>query len=96
MSRVNHGQVTVTSTAAPLTTDTGINTSTLLIKAARSNSTDIYVGTSGVTTSTGFPLAAGEELRVVFSDRQGETADVKPSQFYVVGSSGTVAWIAQR
>lgn len=34
----------------------------VIVKALAANTVDVYVGGSGVTTSNGFPLAAGEAI----------------------------------
>ena len=47
-------------TAAALPTQTLTNG--VVVKALKSNAGTVYIGASGVTTSTGYPLVAGEAI----------------------------------
>lgn len=57
---VNVGQQTVNTSAVQISTSSVIPTNGILIRALSTNSASIFVGDSGVTTSTGFELVAGE------------------------------------
>jgi len=53
------------------------------VLALSTNSATVYVGNSGVTTSNGFPLAAGAGIQLAIDNL---------SKVYIVGS-GSVRWI---
>lgn len=80
---VNTGQQSVTGTAAAVS---GPGAGTICIKALAGNSINVYVGNSGVTTSTGMELAAGNAYCA-------PTANA--NNFYVVASTtgASVSWI---
>ena len=59
-SSISSGQATVGTVAVQLTSI--VLKQGVIIKAANSNSGTIYLGTSGVTTSAGFELGAGESV----------------------------------
>lgn len=59
-SSISSGQATVGTVAVQLTSI--VLKQGVIIKAANSNSGTIYLGTSGVTASTGFELGAGESV----------------------------------
>jgi len=90
---VRTGQVAVTATAAPLTSD-DFPAETVIVKAFPDNTGSVYIGTSDVTTSTGYPLSPGEEFQ--FSPALGNlNRTPKPKDVYVIGSNGdNAAWIA--
>lgn len=79
---VSSAQVTVTTTAQELSQNEadGDGHATLLL--SNNGSVDLYVGPSGVTTGTGFKVAAGASLSV----------DLSPGErlFGVTGSSSSV------
>lgn len=50
------------------------------VKALAANTGTVYLGASGVTSSTGYPLAAGESVYVPFDD---------PSRMFCVGSAAS-------
>ena len=50
------------------------------VRAATANTLVVYVGPSSVTTDTGYPLPAGEELCIPIED---------PSKVYVVATPGS-------
>ena len=50
------------------------------VRAATANTLTIYVGPRGVSTSTGYPLPAGEELAIPIED---------PSKVYIVATPGS-------
>ena len=80
------GQQAVTATA---TVVSGISYGTVCIKALSTNSISVFVGGSGVTTSTGFELTA---TQVPYC------ATVNKLPFYVVASTtgASVSWIENR
>lgn len=60
-----HGRKTVTTAGtAVLLIDNSTKTDAIIIKALISNVGDIYVGTSGVSSSTGFPISPGEGITI--------------------------------
>ena len=72
------GQAAIGTTAARLQTLKTRAYKGITIQASASNSGTIYVGTSAVTTASGFPLAAGASVKIEASD---------PSQVYSVASA---------
>lgn len=84
---VSHGAKTVTTSASALSSSTDRLVNGLTIKSVVGNAGVIYVGITGVTTSTGYPLAAGESVHV------GAT---NPAEIFVIGSAGSqdARWIA--
>jgi len=73
-------QITATVTAAALGSQALQNGVT--IQALSTNSEIVYVGPAGVTSATGYPLAAGQAIAY-------NVANI--SSVYIVGT-GTVAW----
>lgn len=57
---VNVGQQTVNTTAVQISSSSTVPTNGILIKALSTNGASIFVGGSGVTTSNGYELVAGE------------------------------------
>lgn len=57
---VNVGQKTVNTTAVQISNTSTVPTNGIIIRALSTNGASIFVGGSGVTTSTGFELVAGE------------------------------------
>jgi len=76
------GKSSIGGTAVQLTSSTVDCRRGILVKAAGANTAKIYVGESGVTSSTGFELAAGEQVVLPV---------LTPSEVYVVGASGSQA-----
>ena len=54
-------QITISATAQALTAGDE-SAETLIIKAHATNDEPVYVGASGVATSTGYPVYPGEEF----------------------------------
>lgn len=59
---VNVGQQTVSTTAVQVSSTSTAPTNGIIIRALAANAANIYVGGSGVTTSTGYELAPGESV----------------------------------
>lgn len=59
---VNVGQQTVSTSAVQVSSSSTIPTNGIIIKALSTNSAPIFVGGSGVTTSNGYELVAGESI----------------------------------
>lgn len=59
---VNVGQQTVNTTAVQLNASATTPTNGIIVRALSTNSASIFVGGSGVTTSTGYELVAGESI----------------------------------
>jgi hypothetical protein len=57
---ITAGQVAVTSTATAL--PSFAYTNGIVITASASNTAPVYVGSSGVTAATGYPLEAGQSI----------------------------------
>jgi hypothetical protein len=57
------------------------------VKADAGNAGVVYVGKAGVSASNGYPLAAGEDVKIPVDD---------PSKIYVIGSQADqgVKWLA--
>lgn len=92
-----HGQNTsVTGSAAALAASTLVKTG-VCIKALPGNSQVVYVGLSNsVTSSTGFPLSAGESMsfdvswfRAAETATGGLAASGDLANVYVIAASGT-------
>jgi hypothetical protein len=64
---------------AVTTTPTILATQGVIVKALSTNTVTVYVGGSGVTTS-GFPLAAGEDVMLPVRD---------PADIYVISGSSS-------
>lgn len=78
--------VAVTNTALQITTTATQASNGVVVHALGGNSTTIVVGTSGVTTSTGLVLAAGDAVTIGATD---------VSTIYINGTSGDgVSWLA--
>jgi hypothetical protein len=94
---IPHGQAAVTTIAAALSANvTQIGRDSLIIKAHAGNSGSVYIGETGVTTSTGYPLAPGEEIAMV-SSVHPRRETFKPADVYVVGTNGDrVAWMGRQ
>lgn len=83
MSVSNNAQ-TVTASAVKLN-GTG-SCKSVAIYATSGNAGTVYVGDSAVTTSTGFPVAAGGAIAI-------DTDDV--NSVYIIGTANdTIRWIA--
>ncbi len=69
-SIIRNGQINVTTagTAVALTTSTPVKA--VVIQALPSNSGIIYVGDSSVSSSTGYPLEAGQSIGLAIDDLQ--------------------------
>ena len=80
------GQVSVDTTAVQLTTTSTPLNFGIVVKADGGNTGTVYVGTSGVDTSTGYPLTAGEGIAFEIDDA---------SKVYVVADSSgqKVYWL---
>ena len=59
---VNVGQKTVNTTATQLSATSTVPTNGIIVKALSTNGASIFVGGSGVTTSTGYELVPGESV----------------------------------
>lgn len=59
---VNVGQKTVSTTAVQVSATSTVPTNGIIIRALSTNAASIFVGGSGVTTSTGYELVAGESV----------------------------------
>lgn len=57
--KVKHEVLTISASAQAVSAQ---GVSGAMLKAASTNSGTVYLGDSSVTTSTGFPLAAGESI----------------------------------
>jgi len=83
----SHGQVDVGTSAVQLTTSATPCKFGVVVKADDDNSGNVYVGGSGVTTSNGFRLGAGQGISLEIDDA---------SKIYVIADSSgqKVHWIA--
>ena len=91
------GQVVVTGSAQPLSA-TATETFAYVIKAPASNVNPVFIGNSGVTTSTGYQLDPGDELAYERLNQAGQPIykyDV--SDWYVIGTPSAgdkCVWLA--
>ena len=74
------GQQTVTTSAVALPSQALANG--VVITAATANTGTVYVGPSGVTSSTGYPLAAGQSISYALANL---------SSIYIIGTNTTDA-----
>lgn len=81
------GQQDVTDEAATISGGDNLVSQELTIKADLGNTITVYIGPSGVTTSTGFALTPGQVVTV---------SAASPSQVYVIASDdgASVSWFA--
>lgn len=95
MTAFPHGQIAITTSAQRLTA-LQIECHAFTIKAATANAASVYIGALGVTTSTGYELAAGETFEYERNVSIGGTPyTLSPQDFYVIGSNGDhVSWLA--
>lgn len=91
--RFRYGQVAVGASALPLSESVG-DVEDLVLKALPANTTVVYVGDEDVTTNTGWPLSAGEEL-VIGPQLAQVGLPTRADEIYVIGTAGArVAWLA--
>jgi hypothetical protein len=85
LAGVNIGQTTSNTVAVQLTASSIVPTNGVLIEALKANISTVYIGGSGVTTSTGFELQAGQAMSL---------APTNINILYVIGSNNTdkVCW----
>ena len=96
MSTPLYGQAAAGATATALSA-TPINCAAFEIKAPASNANPVFLGDANVTTGTGHQLDPGEIFGYQRSSFNGQVRfELKPSDFYVVGSGGgdKVTWVA--
>ncbi len=81
---VNVGQQTSNTSAVQLSATSTVPTNGIVIEALIANAAVVYIGGSGVTTSTGFQLSPGQSL----------TLTCNLNTIYVIGSNATdkVCW----
>lgn len=72
-------QQTVTGAAAALASS-GSLVNGVIVKAGSTNANPVYVGPSGVTSSTGYRLNAGEAISYAVANASG---------VYIIGTAGT-------
>ena len=77
-STIYSGQQTLTTSAAALPSHALANG--VVITAETTNTGTVYVGPSGVTTSTGYPLVAGQSISYAINNL---------SSIYIIGTNGT-------
>jgi len=83
---VKSGQKTYTSGSAVAIATTDTLKNGLIIQALSTNTVSVFVGPSGVTTSTGFELQAGQATSIAIAD---------PSTVFIVASaSASICWIS--
>lgn len=83
----NGAKTGIGDTAVALTDSTDRPSNGVTIFALATNSAPVYVGKAGVTTSTGYPVAAGAASPII--------GCVSPSEIYLIAASGAqeVRWI---
>ena len=91
MTWLCQGQVEVSQSPQPLTTDRTPTRETLLLKALAANRDPVYIG----SVSAGYPLDPGEELPITPSGPT--TLNRRPWGIYVSGTVGDrIAWLSLR
>lgn len=91
------GQVAVTGTAQQLDSGNSASACTAFaIKAPKTNTGEVFVGTTGVTSSTGYALDPGESFIYERRNDNGYPRyQLQVSDFWAVGTSGdNVTWLA--
>ena len=85
-STQNIGQTTSKSTQVQLTASSLVPTNGVTVQALSANTAKIYVGLTGVTTSTGFELNPGQ---------QQQFSPANANLLYIIGSNNTdkVCWL---
>ena len=85
-STQNIGQTTSNSTQVQLTASSLVPTNGVTVQALSANTAKIYVGLTGVTTSTGFELNPGQ---------QQQFSPANANLLYIIGSNNTdkVCWL---
>jgi hypothetical protein len=86
-STINVGQTTAASTATQLTASSIPMTNGILVQGLSTNKASVFVGGSGVTTTTGFELQAGQAVPL---------APANANLIYVISTNNTdsVCWNA--
>lgn len=74
------GQYSVTTSAAAISSTSKLINVAVTIKSSNSNTSNIFVGTSGVVLSDGFELGPGEAITLPIDDVQ---------KVYAISSTGT-------
>lgn len=84
---INVGQQTSNTSAVQLSSTSTVPTNGIVVEALAGNSAVVYVGGSGVTTSTGFQLSAGQSISF--------TCNL--NTLYVIGSNNTdkICWTVE-
>lgn len=96
MSKFQTGQITLTTSAQALATASAVSrVRGFIVKAPITNVGRMWIGETGVTTTTGYPIEPGDEVEFVWSMELGKPKfDVYPSDVYVVGTAGDKAvWL---
>lgn len=88
-------QVTISASAQALTAGSE-SVETLIVKAHTSNTGTVFVGPSGTTILTGYPVYPGEEF--ILTPAHGGLAKVpRPNEVYVIGTvSDKISWLGTR
>lgn len=80
---VYSAQQTVTASAVALAAQALVNG--IVVKAKSTNAGTVYVGPSGVTTGTGYPLLAGEAISFGVTNA---------SAVFIIGTASDVVYVA--
>lgn len=92
MAVIRTGQVTISASAQQISTYTDTS---YVIKARPGNTGPVYIGESGVTTSTGYILEPGDSFEVTAALTGHPVFNVALSQLYVIGtSSDKISWLS--
>lgn len=84
---IKTGQQAIDSTVPEILTGVGGNSSGIVVKNLSTNTGVIYMGPSGVTTSTGYPLDPGESVSL-------DMQSVRQVYFLAEVDEEKVAWAA--
>lgn len=80
-------QASVTTSEIQISASAPTDCVRVKIKALTTNGGVVYIGKTGVLTTTGYPLGAGQETEIV-GDYAG---NIDATQLYAIGSAGTQA-----
>jgi len=80
-------KVTIGASATPLSA-TVLRVASFEVAAEGTNSADVYLGDSAVTTGAGMPIVAGEKQGINGDDLRGIAQEFDLSQIYVTGTNG--------
>lgn len=93
---LTHPAVTITTAGVPkIVSTTRLYVSSVIFQADSTNTGKVYFGSSGVNSSTGIALSAGEQLEVSFDNQYGNNNLIDLSTLYFdTDTNGNVVRVA--